>query len=94
MLFHPKTMSQAFSSTSHSPKKILVRLMQLGLHESLDVGALLVDVYSTWLLLAVLFFSAKLGEDAEELGFHRLRSLLPAQGHPNQAPVRFHGNSI
>lgn len=47
----------------------------------------LVDLYISFLLLAVVLFSAKVGQDALEIGFHRTRSFLPAQGHPNQVLV-------
>ena len=40
----------------------------------------LVDLYISFLLLAVVLFSAKVGQDALEIGF-------PAQGHPNQVLV-------
>ena len=45
---------------------------------------LAVDLYSSYILLGVILFAAKLGEDAMHTGWLRLLSLLPGLGHPSQ----------
>ena len=42
-----------------------------------------VDLYSSYILLGVILFAAKLGEDAMHIGWLRLQSWLPGLGHPS-----------
>ena len=47
------------------------------------ICAFLLDLYTSYLVLGVIVFSAKLGEDAEEMRLS-VRWWMPASGHPNE----------
>ena len=46
------------------------------------ICAIPLDVYTSYLVLGVIMFSAKLGEDAEQIGLGFISRWMPGGGHP------------